>query len=361
MIGLVFLGGGCAATKHPAPAPPLRGYVSLDVLTRRHPGWSGVSRYDAALDRIEAAARSLPPPDRPDEKIATLPALPPAPAGASEALPPADLGREHTRLIAVQQSLLEGLRSRRGMARAEQIAGHRDGWQRAARQQYPLPTGTAAIRPDLELQLLRTDIAALTQTVDSSPWRQAPPPAPKREALRAKVEADSDRLQVLSAARVQERDAELTRQEAEFRRIQAARTAYAQAQADALETRLRASDERFLADQQGRLTRQRAALLGALARPVPVSAAGDAGARALPKGPDAGRAALARKSLTEAEVRLTAQKARWVRHLYDDTRASALDTAGLRNWDVTFGPPRPGDRDLTQPMAAAMKAGVWRL
>ena len=356
-----LLCGGCAATRRPAPAPPLRGYVRLDALTRRHPGWSGVGRYDAALRRLEAAARALPPPDRPDEKIATLPALPAGPARPADALPPADIGREGARLTAVQGSLLDGLRGRRAMARAEQVAAGRSGWQRAARSQYPLPAGATAIQPDLEMQLLRTDIAALTQTVDSSPWKQAPAPAPVRETLQAKVDADRARLQELGAARVQARDAEQERQAAEVRGTLSARAAYAQAQADALESRLRSNDDRFLADQAGRLTRQRVALLGALARPAPVSVAGEAGAQTLPKGPDVGRAALARRSLTEAEAHLSAQRARWVGHLYDDTRASALDTAGRLNWDVTFGPPRPGDRDLTPRMVEAMRAGVWRL
>ena len=363
LSGPALLGGGCASQTRPAPKPPLRGYVNLDALTRRHPGWSGVGRYDAALHRLEAASRSLPPADRPDQKIATLPAMPPAPAQAAEVLSPADIGRAEFRLSGVQRSLLDGLRSRRGMARADQIASQQDAWQRAARQQYPPAVRSALIQPDLELQLLRADIAALTQTLNGTLWKQAPPPAPRREALRAKVDADNALLLRLSAARAQARDVEQARQEAESRRLQQARDAYALAQEDALETRLRASDERFLADQQGRLTRQRTALLTALARPAPVSvaAAGSAGALTLPKGPDAGRAALAQASLKEAETHLSAQRARWIRHLYDDTKATALDTAGQKNWDVTFGPPRPGDRNLTQPMAQAMRAGVWRL
>ncbi len=361
-VGLALLSGGCATHTRPAPPPPLRGYVNLDALTRRHPGWGGVSRYDAALKRLATAARSLPPVDRPDQKIATLPALPPAPVGGGEVLPPADVGQAKSRLSAVQRSLLDGLRSRREMARADQIASQQDGWQRAARQQYPAPTGAVAIQPDLELQVLQANIDALTQTLNSKLWEQAPPPAPRREALRAKVEADRARLQDLIAGRAQARDSAQARQEEAGRRLREARIAYAQAQADALGSRLRASDERFIADQQGRLTHQRTALLGALALSVPVVAPafGDAGAQTLPKGPDAGQAALAQASLKEAEAHLSAQRARWIRHLYDDTMAAARDTASRRNWDVTFGPPRPGDRDLTQPLAQAMRVGVWR-
>lgn len=361
LAGLALLSGGCATHTRPAPPPPIRGYVDLDALTRRHPGWGGVSRYDAALKRLEAAARSLPPADRPDQKIATLPALPSAAGGGGAALPTAEIGQAGRRLAAVQRSLLDGLRARREMARADQIASQQDGWQRAARQQYPAVVGKAAVQPDLELQLLRANVETLTTTLDG--WKESVPPAPKREALRAKVEADRARLQALIVARVQARDAAQARQEAGVRRLREARAAYVQTQADALESRLRVGDARFIADQQVRLTRQQTALLGALARPAPVSipVAGDAGAQTLPKGPDAGRAALAGKSLADAEAHLSAQKARWIRHLYDDTEAAARDTADGRNWDVTFGPPRPGDRDLTQEMAQAMRAGVWRL
>lgn len=358
LLGLALLLGGCATHTRPAPPPPIRGYVNLDTLTRRHPGWSGVSRYDAALRRLETAAQSLPPTGRPDQKIATLPA---APADDGAARPMADIGRAGSRLTDVQRSLLDGLRSRRGTARADQIASRQDGWRREARQQYPVLLETVAIQPDLELQLLQANVETLTKTLDG--WKESLPPAPKREALRAKVEADRARLQALIAARVQARDAAQARQKAERRRLREARIAYVQTQADALEARLRANDQRFIADQQVRLTRQRTDLLDALARRAPVSvpAAGNAGAQALPKGPGAAQAALAGDSLTAAKARLSAQRARWVRHLYDDTRAAAQDTADQRNWDVTFGPPRPEDRDLTSALAQAMGAGVWRL
>jgi len=352
-------GGGCATHTRPAPPPPVRGYVSLDVLTRRHPGWGGVSRYDAALKRLEEAARSLPPAGRPDRKIATLPALSPGPAQAAE-VPAADIGAAASRLGSVQRSLLDGLTARRAAARADQVASQRDGWRRAARQQYPVLAGTAPTQPDLEIQLLQANVEALTSTLNG--WKESTPPAPRRAALRVKVEADRARLQALIAARASARDAEQSRQAAEVRRLREARVAYVRAQADGLESRLRATDGRYLADQQVRLTRQRAALLGALALPAPVGvpADGDAGARTLPSGRDAGRAALAQASLTAAEAHLAAQRARWVGHLYDDTLAAARDAAGQKNWDVTFGPPRPGDRDLTQPMAQAMRASVWR-
>jgi len=365
LLGPALLGpallGGCATHTRPVPPPPIRGYVNLDALTRRHPGWSGVGRYDAALRRLGAAARALPPADRPDQKIATLPALPPAAGEDGAALPTAAVSQAGNRLTAVQRSLLDGLRSRREMARADQIASRQDGWLREARQQYPIPTERAAIQPDLALQLLQANVEALTKTLDG--WKEAVPPAPKRETLRAKVEAERARLQALIAARVQARDAAQARQEVEIRRLQEARTAYVQTQADSLESRLRDGDARFLAGQQARLTQQRTALLGALARPAPVSVpvAGDAGARSLSAGPGAGQAAFAGKSLAEAGTHLSAQRARWVRHLYDDTRAAAQDTADQQNLDVTFGPPRPGDRDLTPTLAQAMKAGVWRL
>ena len=363
-MGLAIIGlanGGCATHTPPPPPPPLRGYVNLDALTRRHPGWSGVGRYDAALRRLEEAARSLPPAARPDQAIATLPALPAEAGGDGAALPVADAGQVSRRLLSVQQSLMAGLRSRRGMVRDEQLRSRQDVWQREARQQYPVPVQKAVIQPDLELQLLQANVETLTRTLDG--WKESVPPAPKREALRAKVEADRARLQAIVAARAQAQGAAQARDAADARRLLEARTAYVQAQADSLESRLSADDARFLSGQQARLTRQRTALLGALAESVPVSVpdAGDAGPQTLPNGPGAARAALSVASLAEAEARLSAQRARWIRHLYDDTQAAARDTADQRRWDVTFGPPRPGDRDLTQPMARAMQAGVWRL
>lgn len=357
--GLTLLTGGCATHTRPALPPPLRGYVNLDALTRQHPGWSGVGRYDAALHRLDATARSLPPTSRPDGKIATLPALPPA--SGDSALPVDDRSKSERRLTAVQRSLLDGRRSRRETARADQIRSRQEGWRREARQRYPVLSEKPALQPDLALQLLQANIDTLTRTLDG--WKQSVPPAPMREALRAKVEADRARLEALAAARIQARDAAQARGAAEVLRRRQARLAYVQAQGDALAARLRADDERIVAGQQVRLTRQRMALASALAQPESLSipVAGDAGAQALPKGPEAARAALSRSSLMEAEKRLSAQRARWVRHLYDDTQAAARDAADQRRWDVTFGPPRPGDRDLTSALAQAMKAGAWRL
>lgn len=359
LMWLALLLGGCATQTHHAAPPPVRGYINLEALTRRHPGWSGVSQYDVALQRLQTAARSLPPTDRPDGKIALLPALPPD-TGVS-ALPAADAGQIGSRLTSVQRSLLEGLRSRRETARADQISSRQDGWRREARQRYPVSKETSVIQPDLELQLLQANVETLTKTLNG--WKESVPPAPKREALRAKVEADRSRLQDLIAARVQARDAAQARRVSEVQRLQDARAAYVQTQSEALGSRLQAGDDRYLASQQGRLTQQRTALLGALALPVPVAvpAAGDVGAQTLPKGPGVALAALSKGSLIEAETHLSAQRARWVRHLHDDTKAAAQDTADQHNWDVTFGPPRPGDRDLTQAMTQAMKAGVWRL
>lgn len=361
LSGLALLIGGCATHTRPAPPPPVRGYVDLAALTRRHPGWSGVSQYDAALARLKTAARSLPPTDRPDQKIATLPALPSTSGVGKSALPAADAGQIGRRLTSVQRALLDGLRSRREMARADQVASRQDGWVREARQQFPIVPETAALQPDLALQLLQVNVETLTKTLDG--WKEAVPPAPKREALRVKVETDRARLQSLWAARVQARDVAKARQEAERRRLREARVAYVQTQADTLESRLHTGDERFITGQQARLTRERTALLGALAQPAPVlvPVAGDVGAQTLPKGSNVARAALAGKSLAEAEAHLGAQRARWVRHLYDDTRAAAQDMADQRNMDVTFGPPRPGDRDLTPTLVQAMREGVWRL
>lgn len=362
LIGLALIGSGCGTQKRPAPPPVIRGYVNLDALIHRHPGWSGVSQYDAALRRLETAARSLPPAGRPDEKIATLPALPMM-DGLNSMAPGGDARQIADRLTSVQQSLLAAVRSRREMARLDRLRSQRDVWRREARLKFPVPTETTAVQPDLELQLLQANVDALTRTLDSKLWRQAPPPAPTREALRAKVAADRARLDALIAERGQ-KGAALRAQYLEARQqARATRTLYVQTQADDLAGRLRADDERVIASQQARLVHQRATLLEALARPAALSVptAGNAGTETLPQGHGNPQAALARKSLTAAVAHLQAQRTRWIKYLYDDTQAAARDAAGQRNWNVTFGPPRPGDRDLTQPLAQALASGVWQL
>ncbi|MDQ2801119.1 MAG: hypothetical protein M3Y13_15920 [Armatimonadota bacterium] len=363
LVGLALIGTGCGTQKRPAPPPVIRGYVNLDALIHRHPGWSGVSEYDAALHRLEMAARSLPPADKPDEKIATLPALP-AMDGANSAVGPgSDVGQIADRLTVVQQSLLEAVRSRREMARLDQLRSQRDVWRREARLKFPAPTETTLTQPDLELQLLQANIETLTRTLDSKLWTQAPPPAPKREALGAKVAADRARLATLIAERGQKAETLRAQYIADRQQVRQARADYAQAQADALAGRLRADDERVIASQQARLMRQRVTLLEALASPIALSVptAGDAGAETLPQRRGNPQATLARASLAAATAHLQAQRTRWIKYLYDDTQAAARDAAGQRNWDVTFGPPRPGDRDLTQPLAQALASGVWQL
>lgn len=201
----------------------------------------------------------------------------------------------------------------------------------------------------------------LTRTVTN--WKPSPPPAPRLEAVKALLANNEARLAALRAAREGARNAA----EAQFAdarlRARASRVAYAQAQAQALASQLRGDDERLVGEQAVRLTRQRAALLASLRRPtaLAVPTVGYAGAETLPHGPGAAQARLSAASLTTSQARLRAQRARWVQFLYDDTRAAAQDVAGQRRWDVTFGPPRRGDRDLTATMAQAMTGSVWRL
>jgi hypothetical protein len=364
----VVLGGlalaaisGCAARNHPTVPPSLHGFVKLDVLTHQHPGWSGVGRYDSALSRLETAANTLPPPGRPDDKIATLPALAVEPGRAEAALSPVQLSQIRARLASVQLSLVAELRGRRELARADQLRGQEAVWRREARTLYPVSTASVPIVPDLELQLLEANVKVLTQTLNN--WRESTPPAPDRKALRATVEANRARLETLISLRLQAQETAHAALLLETERLRAARRSYVQAQADTLEARLRGDDEHVIADHERRLARQQTALLGALVQPlsIDVPAAGDLAAKSLPTGRGAAQAALSQAGLMAAETRLRAQRARWIQYLYADTQAAARDTAGQRNWDVTFGLPRPGDRDLTQTLARAMTSGVWHL
>lgn len=360
-LGLAILGGGCASHQAPAP-PPLHGLVNLDELVRRHPGWSGVGQYDAALRRLEQAARALPQGNGSDQKLATLPAL--LAAGSvslSSGLSAESNAEQVQRLKSVQQSLLESLRGRRAMVREDQIRQKQDIWRSEARLRFSVPLESVQSQPDLELQLLEANVATLTRTIAG--WKQAPPPAPKLEALRTKVNTERAKLEALLTTRAQQREIAQTRHREEIARARADRTAYVQAQADTLEAHLRTEDERLIAAQAARLTQQRTALLGALAQPpaLTVPTTGFAGQETLPHGLGVVQSGLSQASLTASEVRLRAQRARWVKFLYDDTQAAALDAAGQRGWDVTFGHPRPGDRDLTGALAQALTSSLWRL
>jgi len=350
VAALALCGGGCAA-RHQAAAPhTVYGYVDLTALVRQQPGWAGLGQYDAALARLSAAA-NLPPAGQADPKMATLPALPPH-AAENDAPQAKDASAKDVSEIArhlslVQSALLGGLSDRRKTARDDQINRQQDLWKRDARNLFPIPTRTAEISSDLTLQLLETNVAALTQTLDH--WDNSTPPAPRLARLKLKVEADRNRLTTLIAARIQARETARAARLAAIQRQRAARLDYVRAQGDTLAAHLEAEDTRVLEGQQRRLSAQRLALLGALARPEPVSvpAAGDAGALVLPSGPGAARASLSAASLKAARARLLAQRGRWAQYLYDDTRASALDAAARLHWNITFGPPRRGDRNLT--------------
>ena len=364
VISLAWTGlivSGCAVQKRTVKAPLVHGFVRLDVLARLHPGWSGISRYDGALKRLETAAHTLPASGRLDEKIAVLPALSVEPGMTASAVSSSELKQIGGRLTTVQQSLTAGLRERREMARADQLRGQQSVWRREARLQYPVPTESVVIQPDLDLQILKANVKTLTQTLEN--WKDSTPPAPDRAALKAKVEANRARLEKLIADRQQTREDARTAHLAEIERLREARRTYIQGRSDELEGRLQADDERVIAEHQQRLAKQQAALLGVLGEtlPVGVPTAGDAGAKALPSGHGAVQAALSQASLMEAETKLRAQKVRWVQYLYADTQAAARDTADQKNWNITFGSPRPGDRDLTQALARAMTSGVWQI
>lgn len=350
---------GCAQ-RQAVLAPPLRGAVNLDVLVRHHPGWSGVGQYDAALGRLETAARQLPPSGHADEKMAILPALTPD-NSISTAPIPGDLVRTGRRLDTVQQSLIVDLRQRRELERREQLRQERELREREASRLFIVSAGDRPASPDLELQLLQASVAALTKTVGN--WDQSASPAPKLNALRAKVLRDRARLETLLAERARQRETAIAQRRDEIQDVLNARTDYVQAQQQALASRLVAEDDHLIAAQSARLTQERSNLLRALARPDPlaVPAAGNTGVVLLPRGPGSVPASLSPTSLIASEARLRSQRARWLKFLRDDTVAAAQDTAQGQRWDVTFGPPRPGDRDMTAQMVQALASGIWRL
>lgn len=353
-LGLFLVcGAGCANRSAPKEPRTVYGYADLNTLVRSRPGWSGLQRYDAALARLDAEARGLPPAGQPDPKLAVLPALTVGAATNTAG----GMARIGPRLSAVEASLIASLDSRRKMARAEQVRRQQELWRRDARRLFPVPARTAEISSDLTLQMLQTNVAALSQTL--SHWDNSVPPAPRLVRLKAKVEADRARLEALIAARIETREAARAARTEAIHQTRQARRDYIAAQGAALTARLQAEDARALGLRTLHLGRERQALLAALAEPesVAVPAAGDAGAIILPRSPGALPPSLSADSLRAARTSLLAQRGRWVQYLYDDTRASALDAAGNKHWNITFGPPRPGDRDLTADLEQALGQG----
>ena len=354
VLGTSVFGAGCAPHNTPAPPRTVYGYADLNALVRSRPGWAGLGRYDAALARLDSEARSLPPAGQPDPTLAVLPPLT-IEAGTGAGSPnQAQIGR---RLSAVEASLVGSLDSRRKMARDEQIRRQQELWRRDARRLFPVPSRTAEINSDLTLQLLQTNVDALTQTLIH--WDNSIPPAPKLVLLRKKVEADRARLTALIAARIQTREAARAARDEAIKQTRQARLDYVAAQGAALSSKLEAEDVRALGLRTQHLSAERQALLAALAEPEPVTvpAAGDAGALTLPRSPNVLPPSLSADSLRAAQASLRAQRGRLAQYLYDDTRAAAEDAAGKRRWNITFGPPRPGDRDLTAGLAQALKNG----
>ncbi len=349
---LLALCGGCAETAKPAPPKIVSGYADIDALVRSRPGWAGLTRYDDALARLDAAARSLPAAGRADAAPAFLPALR---AGGPSSLPGGG-GQSGAGLSATEASLVGSLADRRRMARAEQVRRQQELWRRDARRLFPLPARAAEIGMDLDVQLLEANIAALSRTL--AHWDNSAPPSPKLTALRQTVARDRARLEALRAERTGTREAARAAYAAALREARQARIDYAAAQGAALSARLEAEDRRALGLRAERLDGERRALLRALAAPEPVAVppAGEAGLIALPRGPGAA-AALSAGSLRAARAGLLAQRGRWAQYLYDDTRAAALDAAAKNHWALTFGPARPGLRDLTADLKQALSQG----
>lgn len=358
-ICLALLVTGCGQKKT-ALAPLLRGTVNLDILIKHHPGWNGVGQYDVALGRLEQASRQLPPAGRTDNTLGILPALPGANIIDAKT---SVMGLSSTaiRLEATKHALLGSLRQRRELERLEQLRQEGELRQREANRLFTAATSEKPISPDLDLQLLSASVAALTKTVVN--WDLSLPPSPKLNQLRAKVVLDRARLESLIAARAQQRAAAAQLQRIEAQSILVARADYVRMHQLALEARLISEDERLIAAQHARLSSEQSALLHALAQPetIGVPAAGNAGVLLLPRGPGTIPARLSQASLTASEVRLRLQRARWLNLLRDDTVSAVQDTAKAQHWEVTFGPPRPGDQDLTEKMTQALTTGIWRL
>ena len=266
-------------------------------MVRRHPGWSGVGQYDAALRRLEQAAASLPPPGQPTRKSRLCPHCRSV-AGAAPGRRRQMLSRISRRLDAVQQSLLDGLQRPAGDGAGGCSCGSSRMSGGARRVPLcPSRPEASSVAPDLELQLLQANVATLTQTVqlETVPRR----PRPSWRQLKAKVAAEQARLDALLAER---ETAAGGGADAAFGSAcsmsREARAAYVQAQADALAGRLRADDDAgLIAAQSAALDAAASGPAGGLARPPvggPVPTAGFAGAETLPHGPGVAQAACRR-------------------------------------------------------------------
>ena len=344
---------GCASRQSAKTAPPpVPGTVNLDLLVRQNPGWTGVGRYDVALQQLRAASSGV---SLTGGAGAALPAWSGTMPTGARTLTPGAISETAVRLSSVQNALLTTQRMRREAATAEALRSARALARREARQKFLVPEREVRLGSDLELQILQANVVTLTRTLDH--WKQSTPPTPRLDAVRANIEADRAKLIALIDTRLRERASAQTSRAAQVQGVRDARAAYVQAQVDTLAARLQAEDARFLAERRLSLAQQQSALLTALARPAVASVpiVGSAGAVVLPGAP----LHASGEALAAAEDRLKAQRLRWVRFLYEDTRAAAQDAAERRNWTVTFGPARAGARDLTQPMAQALESSIW--
>ena len=302
----------------------------------------------------------LPPAGRPEGKIAILPAIPGANIAAADSSVKG-LARNASRLESIQHALLTSLRQRRELERLEQLRQEGELRQREANRLFTASAKEKPTAPDLDLQLLTASLVELTKTIGN--WDQSLPPSPDLKRLREKVIVDRARLEALIAARAEQRDSAAQQQRDAVQRVMNARADYVRAHQLALESRLIAEDERLLAAQQTRLSSERKALLQALSQPgaIEVPPAGNAGELLLPRGPGILPARLSQASLSASEGRLRLQRARWLNFLRDDTVSAVEDTATRQHWNVTFGPPRSGEQDLTAKMTQALTSGIWRL
>ena len=362
---------GCDGHARRAASPaPVFGTANLNVLVKSHPGWRGVEQFDGALRRLQSAQGTAAAGANP--ALASLPAE----NASAPPLPPAVREGQRQRLLILQARQVVRLRDRRSRARQAQITALRAGWMQQAEGRYAQDTAMAQaryvrrVRAALEQDSVRRlnlvlQVRALENTVGA--WKLSTPPTPElnqAKALLAKKQSELASLDMAQGGMLAEAKAE---RESSLAQARLVRDAFVNAQTQETEARLLAQDETQAAALAQRLTRQLQELLAAQEQfTVPtVSAAGGLAAESLPNGPvpqalTAQQAARSEASLSAARNRLAAQRTRWVKFLYDDTRAAALDAARQHGWRLTFSGPRAGLTDLTPQVARTLSQDVWK-
>lgn len=357
---------GCHAQTKPAPPEPV--YANLGVLARTDPGWAGVALYDRMLTRLRASvtgARAGLFQPIPALRLSALPGLD-LPGGAF-ALPQATLEQQRRLLAQLELTQVERLRERRAQSREQQLRVQQRVWQREAQVRYARAVAAAqaqfaqnygeAFAADSARRLnLTLQIHALQKTVVQ--WSQSKPPTPRLDLARRQLASREAELARLASAQTGAIAALMRARATAIAQASADSVAYMQQQRAELEARLQTLDEVAITQQRALLAHQTSALLSRerqlVAAAVPT--AGTLGPLSLPSA----AVTLPAAGLRQAEARLQAQRARWVRGVYDETRAAAQDAAQQRGWRVNFLPGRRGEPDRTSQLAALLASRIWR-